>query len=187
MTSLEQHLAAHQLGERIDNNTLVCTCGDFVRDMPGTYDDPYSEHRAHVAATWHEARTVLRRDATRQARDRNDGEWELCGDTLADTDCPDCYGSGGTASGDECQKCEGARKIHVGCVGVSHRDLMKNLADLTEERDEQLAAIAEWQRSALIVITAANQFVMDCVTGDGNPVTIAKALIDSGFDGRNER
>lgn len=58
MTSLEQHLAAHQLGKRIDNNTLVCTCGDFVRDMPGTYDDPYREHRAHVAASWQEARTV---------------------------------------------------------------------------------------------------------------------------------
>ncbi len=58
MTTLEQHLAAHQLGQRIDNNTLVCTCGDFVRDMPGTYDDPYREHRAHVAASWQEARTV---------------------------------------------------------------------------------------------------------------------------------
>lgn len=51
-----------------------------------------------------------------------------------------------------------------------------------DEYNRELAAIAEWQNSARIVIDAANQFVMDCVTGDGNPVTIAQALIDSGFD-----
>lgn len=56
-----------------------------------------------------------------------------------------------------------------------------------DEYQRDLAAIAEWQRSALIVITAANQFVADCVTGDGNPVTVANALIDSGWDGRAER
>lgn len=51
-----------------------------------------------------------------------------------------------------------------------------------DERQTEMAAIAEWQNSARIVIDAANQFVLDCVTGDGNPVTIAQALIDSGFD-----
>lgn len=51
-----------------------------------------------------------------------------------------------------------------------------------DDYQQELSAIAEWQKSARIVIDAANQFVLDCVTGDGNPVTIAQALIDSGLD-----
>lgn len=56
----------------------------------------------------------------------------------------------------------------------------------TTDLATDLAAMAAWQKSALIVITAANKFVADVVTGDGNPTTIARALIDSGFDGRTQ-
>ncbi|WP_336818963.1 hypothetical protein [Gordonia sp. MMO-8] len=55
--NLEQHLAAHQLGRRLDQ-TLVCQCGGFEHETPGPYDDHWKAHRAHVAAAWREARTV---------------------------------------------------------------------------------------------------------------------------------
>ena len=52
------------------------------------------------------------------------------------------------------------------------------------DRERDMAAIAEWQRSAPAVIEAANQFLLDTVTGDGNPTALASALIAGGFDGR---
>ncbi len=52
------------------------------------------------------------------------------------------------------------------------------------EHQQQLAAIADWQRSALTVIEAANRFLLDMVTGDGDPTILAAAMVESGFDGR---
>lgn len=52
MTTLEQHLAAHASvnpGEE-DAHLILCHCG--------TWFDDEGDHRAHVAATWREARTV---------------------------------------------------------------------------------------------------------------------------------
>ena len=50
--------------------------------------------------------------------------------------------------------------------------------------EQELSAIADWQRSALRVIEAANQFCLDLVTGDANPKALAAALVDGGFDDR---
>lgn len=55
-----------------------------------------------------------------------------------------------------------------------------------DEYNRTIAAMSDWQRSALTVIIAANRFVLDCVTGDGDPRTVAAALVESGFDGRVE-
>lgn len=52
------------------------------------------------------------------------------------------------------------------------------------EHQQQLAAIADWQRSALTVIEAANAFLLDMVTGDGDPTILAAAMVESGFDQR---
>lgn len=52
------------------------------------------------------------------------------------------------------------------------------------ERQRDLAAVAEWQRSALRVIEAANAFLLDTVTGDGNPTALAGAIVEGGFEDR---
>lgn len=52
MITLEKHLAAHASvnpGEE-DAHLILCHCG--------TWFDDEGDHRAHVAATWREARTV---------------------------------------------------------------------------------------------------------------------------------
>ncbi len=59
MTSLEQHLAAHrEVGVDPDNNwSTVCICGTVIADEYADVDVD-ALHNAHVAAAWHEARTV---------------------------------------------------------------------------------------------------------------------------------
>lgn len=45
-----------------------------------------------------------------------------------------------------------------------------------------VAVETAWQRSAQKVIDAANQLMLDLVTGDADPRILAQALIDGGFD-----
>lgn len=52
------------------------------------------------------------------------------------------------------------------------------------ERQRDLAAVAEWQKSALRVIEAANQLMLDIVCGECDPRDLARALVEGGFDGR---
>lgn len=52
------------------------------------------------------------------------------------------------------------------------------------EYQRDLAAIADWQKSALRVIEAANQLMLDLVCGEGDPRDLARALVEGGFDGR---
>lgn len=56
---------------------------------------------------------------------------ELCGETLAGTDCEYCHGAGclpNPSAYDECQWCAGAGRIHEGCVEKSYDDLTAELA-----------------------------------------------------------
>lgn len=50
--------------------------------------------------------------------------------------------------------------------------------------NQNLAAMAGWQGRALKVIEAANQLMLDVVTGDGDPTALAQALVEGGWDGR---
>lgn len=47
-----------------------------------------------------------------------------------------------------------------------------------------MASIADWQGRALRVIEAANAFLLDAVTGDGDPDKLAGALVDTDFADR---
>nr|WP_046284605.1 hypothetical protein [Mycobacterium sp. UM_NZ2] len=62
---------------------------------------------------------------------------ESCGETLANTRCTECHGSGcgpGTALGayDECEHCGGGGWVHEGCAERSYADLVAELARLHE-------------------------------------------------------
>jgi len=80
------------------------------------------------------------REAIGAAQDHDDCPrvCELCGETLAATDCERCNGSGngpGTASGayEECEYCAGAGRIHEGCAEVSYAKLVGEVERLRGE------------------------------------------------------
>lgn len=79
--NLEQHLAAHAaIAPDQDTHLVLCECGTW-------FDDP-AAHRAHIADTWREARTVrsdtevaqlgpgtILRDARGNSWRRGEGSW----------------------------------------------------------------------------------------------------------------
>lgn len=77
---------------------------------------------------------------------------ELCGETLADTDCPECQGSGCKPNAElaysECGRCAGVGKIHEGCVESSYADLARERDELGERLARTGEEVAVWMDSS---------------------------------------
>ncbi|GAA2159267.1 MULTISPECIES: hypothetical protein [Glycomyces] len=105
-------------------------------------------------------------EAFSAARDHDDCPvyCDLCGETLASTECEHCHGSGcgpRTAEGayDECDHCAGVGKVHEGCA-------QKSYADLVAERDAALARVEELERQ-LAAVDAVHKPKRLYTTDDG--------------------
>lgn len=96
----------------------------------------YGDDRTEPAATLRELLDPIL-DAFSESRDHHEcpAVCELCGDHLAATKCPSCYGSGcgpgtGTGAYEECGHCGGVGKIHEGCMEMSYADLAAEVSRL---------------------------------------------------------